>query len=69
MCVTWKKTCPLCSRTNGSKCRIITNTFSGFLIEELDEGSSYRINVMVTNAAGNNISDPVMAVTLETGIQ
>ena len=65
MCVFWEKTYPLCSHTNGSNCRIISYRFS---IDGLDEGSSYSITVMVTNAAGKDTSDPLNTVTLETGI-
>ena len=66
VCVFWEKTYPLCSHTNRSNCS--TTTLSEYLIERLDEGSSYTITVMVTNAAGNNISDPLNEVTLEKGM-
>ena len=65
VCVFWEKTYPLCSYTNESNCRIISYRFS---IDGLDEGSSYSITVMVTNAAGKDTSDPLNTVTLETGI-
>ena len=69
VCVFWEKIYPLCSHTNGSNCTTIrTTTFSEYLIEGLDEGSSYTITVMVTNAAGNNTSDPFNEVTLERGM-
>ena len=65
MCVFWEKTYPLCSYTSGSNC---TTTLSEYLIEGFDEGSSYTIMAMVTNAAGKNTSDPLNAVTLEKGM-
>ena len=69
MCVFWEKTYPLCSYTNGSNCTTTrTTTLSEYLIEGLDEGSSYTITVMVTNAAGKDISDPLNEVTLEKGM-
>ena len=66
VCVFWEKTHPLCSYTNRSTTR--TTKLSKYLIEGLDEGSSYTITVMVTNAAGKDISDPLNEVTLEKGM-
>ena len=65
VCVFWEKIYPLCLHTNRSNCRIISYRFS---MDGLDEGSSYSITVIVTNAAGKSISDPLNTVTLETGI-
>ena len=69
MCVFWEKIYPQCLHNNRSNCRIVTNAFSVhvyiILINGLDEGSSYSITVMVTNAA---ISDPLNTLTLETGM-
>ena len=69
VCVLWEKTYPLCSYTNGSNCITTkTTTFSEYLIEGLNEGSSYTITVTVTNGAGKSISDPLNnEVTLEKG--
>ena len=70
MCVFWEKTHPLCSHSNGSNCSIVTklNTLSEYSVDGIEEGNSYSITVMVTNAAGREISDPLNTVTLETGI-
>ena len=68
VCVFWEKIYPLCLHNNRSNCSIVTNTFSEYLISGLDEGSSYSITVMVTNAAGKAISDPLNTLTLETGM-
>ena len=68
MCVFWEKTYPLCSYANGSNCTTIKTTkLSEYLIEGLNEGSSYTITVMVTNAAGKSTSDQLKEVTLEKG--
>ena len=68
VCVFWEKTYPLCSYANGSNCIQPQELQSTYLIEGLDEGSSYTITVMVTNAAGKSTSDPLKEVTLEKGM-
>ena len=62
MCVFWEKTYPLCSYTNGSNCA--TTRTAEYLIEALNEGSSFTIIVTVTNVAGSDSSDPLNTLAL-----
>ena len=44
----------------------ITDDSTSYTISGLQEGSSYTINVTVTNTAGSAVSDPVTGRTQET---
>ena len=45
----------------------ITDGSTGYVIMELEENSNYTITVTASNAAGNETSEPITAITMTSG--
>ena len=41
----------------------VSGNITSYTITQLEEDSSYTINITSTNAAGNSVSDPVIGLT------
>ena len=65
--VTWERDtsgeCPDVDEDNAT----VSGSITSYTITQLEEDSSYTINITATNAAGNSVSDPVIGLTQEAG--